>query len=69
MKESSGAKGILNIEIFGFKLPLFLLIFALVFVAMLLGWLPGGMLGAFLVMMVFGALFNWIGNNTPIVKT
>ena len=50
-------------------LPLYLCIFALVFIAMLLGWLPGGMLGAFLVMMVFGGLFNLIGNNTPIVKT
>ena len=50
-------------------LPLYLCIFALVFTAMLLGWLPGGMLGAFLVMMVFGGLFNLIGNNTPIVKT
>ncbi len=69
MSETTGIKKVLNIEIFGFKLPLFLLIFALVFVAMMLGWLPGGMLGAFMVMMVFGALFNWIGNNTPIVKT
>ena len=58
-----------RIRIYEMGLPLYLGIFALVFVAMLLGWLPGGMLGAFLVMMVFGGLFNLIGNNTPIVKT
>ena len=60
---------ICGIKIYEMGLPLYLCIFALVFTAMLLGWLPGGMLGAFLVMMVFGGLFNLIGNNTPIVKT
>jgi Na+/citrate symporter len=58
-----------GIKIYEMGLPLYLCIFALVFLAMVLGWLPGGMLGAFLVMMVFGGLFNLIGNNTPIVKT
>jgi len=58
-----------GIKIYELGLPLYLVIFVLVFAAMLLGWLPGGMLGAFLVMMVFGGLFNLIGNNTPIVKT
>ncbi|MBR6113745.1 MAG: 2-hydroxycarboxylate transporter family protein [Oscillospiraceae bacterium] len=58
-----------SIKIYEMGLPLYLVIFALVFAAMLLGWLPGGMLGAFLVMMVFGGLFNLIGNNTPIVRT
>ena len=58
-----------RIKIYEMGLPLYLCIFALVFAGMLLGWLPGGMLGAFLVMMVFGGLFNLIGNNTPIVKT
>lgn len=56
-------------EICGLRLPLYLAIFVLVFVAMGLGWLPGGMLGAFMVMMVFGGLFNVIGNHLPIVKT
>lgn len=58
-----------KIEICGISLPLYLGIFALVFAAMCLGWLPGGMLGAFMVMMVFGGLFNVIGNNLPIVRT
>ena len=56
-------------EICGISFPLYLGIFALVFVAMRLGWLPSGMLGAFMVMMVFGGLFNVIGNNLPIVRT
>ena len=58
-----------RIKIYEMGLPLYLAVFVLVFAAMLLGWLPGGMLGAFLVMMVFGGLFNLIGNHTPIVKT
>ena len=62
-------KKIRDVKIYEIGLPLYLCIFALVFVAMLLGWLPGGMLGAFLVMMVFGGLFNLIGNVTPIVNT
>jgi len=42
-----------QIQIYGIGLPLYLVIFAGVFAAMLLGWLPVGMLGAFMVMMVF----------------
>ena len=68
-KQSTFFEKLNSIKIYEMGLPLYLCIFALVFVAMLLGWLPGGMLGAFLVMMVFGGLFNLIGNNTPIVKT
>jgi len=56
-------------EIMGISLPVYLLITALVFVTMMLGWMPKGMIGAFAVMMVFGGLFNTIGNHTPIVKT
>ena len=62
-------KAFKKVEIFGISLPLYLLIFAAVFLAMVLEWLPKGMLGAFLIMMVFGGLFNWIGNKTPIIKT
>lgn len=58
-----------KIEISGIQLPLYLGITAIVFVTMYLGILPGGMIGAFAVMMVFGGLFNVIGNNMPIVKT
>lgn len=58
-----------QIQIYGIGMPLYLVIFAGVFAAMLLGWLPVGMLGAFMVMMVFGGLFNYAGNHLPIVKT
>lgn len=58
-----------DIQIYGIGLPLYLAIFGATFVAMRLGWLPSGMIGAFLIMMVFGGLFNIIGNNCPIVKT
>lgn len=58
-----------KIEIYGIGLPLYLVIFAAVFAAMLLGWIPSGMLGAFMIMMVFGGLFNYVGNTLPIIKT
>ena len=58
-----------DIEIAGIRLPMYLGITALVFITMYLGILPGGMIGAFSIMMVFGGLFNVIGNNMPIVKT
>ena len=58
-----------DIEIAGIRLPMYLGITALVFITMYLGILPGGMIGAFAIMMVFGGLFNVIGNNMPIVKT
>lgn len=58
-----------DIQIYGIGLQLYLAIFGATFVAMRLGWLPSGMIGAFLIMMVFGGLFNIIGNNCPIVKT
>lgn len=60
---------LMETKICGLSLPIYFGIFILIFAAMLLGWLPGGMLGAFMVMMVFGGLFNVIGNNLPIVKT
>ena len=58
-----------DIKIMGIQLPIYLLITAIVTAAMAAGWLPSGMLGALLVMMVFGGLFNIVGNNFPVVKT
>ena len=69
IKSESFFKKLSNIQVYGIGLPLYLVIFAAIFGAMMLGWLPDGMLGAFMVMMVFGGLFNIIGNNCPIVKT
>lgn len=58
-----------NIKIVGIPLPIYLLLLVVTVAAMVLNWLPSGMLGALLIMMVFGGLFNVIGNNLPIVKT
>lgn len=69
MKEKSIWQKLNEVEIFLFPLPLYIVIFALVFIAMKLSFLPKGMLGALMVMMVFGGLFNYIGNHLPIVKT
>ena len=59
----------MKIEIVGIPLPIYLAMTAIVGVVMCKGWLPGGMIGAFAIMMVFGGLFNAIGNNMPIVRT
>ena len=58
-----------SIKIAGIPLPVYLGITAIVVVTLLQGWIPSGMLGALIVMMVFGDLFNVLGNNLPIVKT
>ncbi|MGN0294104.1 MAG: 2-hydroxycarboxylate transporter family protein [Lachnospiraceae bacterium] len=58
-----------SIRIAGISLPVYLLITAVVAVTLVKGWLPSGMLGALMVMMVFGGLFNVLGNNLPIIKT
>lgn len=62
-------KRIKEFEIMGISLPVYLLITALTGFVMVMGWMPKGMIGAFAVMMVFGGLFNALGNNLPIVKT
>lgn len=62
-------KSIREFEIMGISLPVYLLITALTGFVMMMGWMPKGMIGAFAIMMVFGGLFNAIGNNLPIVKT
>lgn len=58
-----------SVRITGIPLPSYLLITVIVSVTLLKGWLPGGMLGALIVMMIFGGLFNTLGNNLPIIKT
>jgi CCS family citrate carrier protein len=58
-----------SIKISGIPLPIYLSFTAITAVSIAMKWLPSGMIGALLVMMVFGGLFNIIGNNLPIVKT
>jgi Na+/citrate or Na+/malate symporter len=55
--------------IFGLKPVMFAVIAAVTLVAILLGVLPTGMAGAWLFMIVLGAILNEIGNHTPFVKT
>lgn len=62
-------KSLKDFEIMGISLPVYLLITVLTGFVMVMGWMPKGMIGAFAVMMVFGGLFNTIGNHMPIVKT
>lgn len=62
-------KKLSSIEIYGINLPLYLIIFAMVSLAMKFNFLPSGMIGAFLILMFFGGLFNLIGNKLPIVKS
>lgn len=56
-------------EILGMNPLAFGCIAVIILGAMYLGYLPGGMVGALAIMIVLGALFNEIGNRTPIVKT
>ena len=68
----STANGVANerkFELFGLPLPIFLIIAAVVLAATFLGVLPGGMIGAFPLMIVLGVFFSFIGNNTPIIKS
>lgn len=57
-----------SFKIAGVSLPLFLLVSAVILTATYMGKLPGGMVGAFPLMMVIGAVLNEIGNRTPIIK-
>ncbi|MDD4437993.1 MAG: 2-hydroxycarboxylate transporter family protein, partial [Tissierellia bacterium] len=58
-----------EIKILGLSLTVYFALFIVLLVAILLKVLPGGMIGAFIFMMLVGALMDVIGNNTPIVKT
>ena len=55
--------------IYGLPLPLYLLFSVLVFAAMHLGFLPSGMAGVLLVLVVFGGLFHWVGDSLPLVRS
>ena len=56
-------------EVFGFKLPYYIMIAAVVVFMMCMDWLPSGMVGALAIMMVFGGVLNVLGNNLPIIRT
>ena len=58
-----------NIRIAGLDIKWFIIIAVIVVAGCALNVLPAGMVGAFLFLMIFGALLNQIGNVTPFVKT
>jgi malate:Na+ symporter len=56
-------------RILGLPVIAFAIIATVVLAATYMGSLPTGMIGAFALMIVLGAIFNEIGNKTPIVNT
>ena len=56
-------------KIMGLSLPVFAIIFAVVLVGTYMGVLPAGMIGAFALMLILGAIFDEIGSHLPIVKS
>ncbi|MGB7757685.1 MAG: 2-hydroxycarboxylate transporter family protein [Salinisphaera sp.] len=56
-------------RIFGLGLPVFGLFFAIMILAIATDTLPDSMIGAFIVIMLFGELFGHIGDRLPIVRT
>jgi len=55
-------------KIMGMSIPIFAIVTFVVLAATYMGVLPKGMVGAYPIMMVVGAIFNEIGNRTPIIK-
>lgn len=55
-------------RIMGISIQLFAIITSVVLIATYMEVLPKGMIGAFALMMVIGAIFNEIGSRLPIVK-
>jgi malate:Na+ symporter len=55
-------------KIMGLSLPVFGILAVLVLAGTYLGVLPKGMIGAFPLMLIVGAIFGEIGNRLPIVK-
>lgn len=62
------AQGIMEYKLMGLPLPLFGILAAVVFSASYLGALPKGMVGAFPLMMIIGAVLNELGERLPIIK-
>lgn len=56
-------------RILGMSWPLVFIIIAVIIIAILMEVLPMGMIGAFLFLLVFGELFNFIGDHIPIINT
>ena len=61
----NGKKGI---TLFELPLPIFCFIAVIVLIATYFGFLPPGMAGCFIFMIVIGTVLSKIGDNTPIIK-
>ncbi len=57
-----------KLKLAGMPVTVFIPVAIIVIGAAYLNKLPGGMIGAFAIMMVLGAIFGFIGDKTPIVK-
>lgn len=64
-----GNKKDVEYKIMGLPVMTFAIITAVILAAAFVGALPKGMIGAFALMIVIGAVFNEIGNKTPIINT
>lgn len=58
-----------DFKLVGMPLPLFIIVSVVVLAGAYTGYIPYGMVGAFAVLIVLGAVLGVIGDNTPIVKT
>jgi Na+/citrate or Na+/malate symporter len=62
-------KGKKGFSIYGMPWPIFAIFAIVVLAAVYLGKLPKGMIGAFPLMIVLGAVFGLIGDKTPLVRS
>lgn len=67
--DSSRRESWLTTPIFGIPLPLFAIATAVLILSIATDTIPTGMIGALLVMMIFGELLGFIGDRLPIVKS
>lgn len=58
-----------DFKLAGLKMPFFIMAFVISVIAIFTNTLPKGMVGAFFILLIFGELFNLIGNKTPIINT
>lgn len=58
-----------DVRIMGMNLVQVAIVSVVCLVAAIMDWLPKGMIGAFLFLMLSGEILNLIGNNLPIIKT
>ncbi|KFF47560.1 2-hydroxycarboxylate transporter family protein [Salinicola sp. JS01] len=67
--ESARPRHWLSTPIFGIPLPLFAIAALVLIAAIATDTIPTGMIGALLVMMIFGELLGFLGDRLPIIKS